>query len=118
MAYLAHSVLRVMALIVLATICFLACVFLLFALVQWMRDGKRKTRTRPEAGNKAGEPHEKRTQVVSFPGTVDRRDRQKVPAHQVSGIAERPCSHEFGRGDRERIAYEGVARFSRPDKRT
>jgi hypothetical protein len=118
MAYLARSVLRVMALIVLATICFLACAFLLFVLVQWMRDGKRKTGTRPDVGNKPGQPYETRAHVVSFPGTAERRDRPKVRAHQASGIAEQPCGREFGRDGRERIAYKKIARFSGPGKRT
>jgi hypothetical protein len=107
-----------MALVVFATICFLGCAFLLFVLVQWMRDGKRNTTTPLDVGKKVGEPNEKRTQVVSFPGTVERRDRPKFQRPQVSGIVELPCGHEFGRGDRRRIAYQSVARFSRPDKRT
>jgi hypothetical protein len=67
-----------MAVIVLAAIGLLACGFDLFVLVQWMRDGKLKTTAHPDVGKKVGEPLEKRTQVVIFPGTVERRDRPKA----------------------------------------
>lgn len=118
MARLARSVLPVMALVVLATICFLACRFLLFVLVQWMREGKRKTRTRPDVGNKVGEMNEKRALVLGFPGTAERCDRPKVLVHQVSATAKDPCGPEFRKDDGERIACERIARFSSPGKRT
>jgi hypothetical protein len=54
----ARPVPRTMALIVLVTICFLACVFLLFVLVQWMRDTKRKTTTRSAVDSEVGETRE------------------------------------------------------------
>jgi hypothetical protein len=88
-AYVVRSVLRAMAYTVLATICFLACVFLLFVLVQWMRDTKRKTTTRPKADSKAGETQEqKRLHTVGVQGTVQKRNRFKVRAHRVSAITE------------------------------
>jgi hypothetical protein len=107
-----------MAVIVFAAVGFLACAFLLFVLVQWIRDGKRKTTTHPDVGNKVGEPREKRRQVLIFPGTAERRDRPKAGTHQVSGSAERPCGYERGRDDHERIAYGKIARFSRTGNRT
>ena len=67
-----------MAVIVFAAVGFRACAFFLFILVQWMRDGKRKTTTHPDVGNKVGEPREKRTQVVIFPRTVERLIGQRL----------------------------------------
>ncbi len=61
-----------MALIVLVAICFLACVFLLFVLVQWTRDTKRKTTTRPDAANSVGEKREEKP-----PKAVDSRGERK-----------------------------------------
>jgi hypothetical protein len=107
-----------MALVVFATLCFLACTFLLFVLVKWMRDGKRKARTRSDFGNIAGETNEERKFVVRFPGTMDRRDRPEDPAHNVSGTAKESCGPESREDDRERIAYERIARFSKPGKTT
>jgi hypothetical protein len=69
--YVARSVLQAMALIVLAAICFLACVFLLFVLVQWTRDTKRRTTTRPMLDSEAGPTRkEKRPRIVGSRRTV------------------------------------------------
>ena len=57
-----------MALIVLATIGFLACVSLVFVLDQWMRDTKRKAKTRPNVDCNVGETDEqRRAHVVAVP---------------------------------------------------
>ena len=48
-----------MALIVLAAICILACMFVLFVLFQWTRDTKRKTTTRAAVDDAAGGTSEK-----------------------------------------------------------
>ena len=105
-----------MAVIVLVAVGLLACGFFLFVLVQWMRE--LKATTHPAVGKKVGEPLEKRTQVVIFPGTVQRRDRPKAETRKVSGSAEWPCGYECGGDDHERIAYERIVKFSRPGKRT
>jgi hypothetical protein len=107
-----------MALIVLTAICFFSCVFLLFVLVKWMRDTKRKTKTRPVVDNNVGETHqETRPHVVVFRKNVGKRDRLKAGAHRMSTIAERLSGRESWYGERERIAYERIARSWRPDQR-
>jgi hypothetical protein len=117
-AYVARSVLRAMALIVLATICFLGCVFLVFVLVQWMQDTKRKTATRPVADSKVSETREeKRPHMVGSGRTLERRDRFRVGANRVSTIRERWGGRESGYDERERIAYERIARAWRSGKR-
>jgi hypothetical protein len=62
--------------IVLATICLLACVFFLFVLFQWTRDTKRKTTTRTAVDDAAGETGEKkRPQIVGPKRTNEKHDR-------------------------------------------
>jgi hypothetical protein len=107
-----------MALIVLATICFLACVFLVFVLAQWMRDKKRRAGTRPAADNKSGERREKQPQTVDSRRTEEKRDLFKVEARRMSSIAERSRIRESERNKRERIAYERIARSFKSGKRT
>jgi hypothetical protein len=115
-AYVARSVQRGMALIVLATICFLACVFLLFVLVQWMRDTTRKTTNRPGVDSKAGE--EKRPPAVVSRRTVERRDRFKVGARRVFTTTERSDGRGSWHDERERIAYERIAGSFKPGTRS
>jgi uncharacterized iron-regulated membrane protein len=117
-AYFARSVHRAMALIVLATICFLACVFLVFVLVQWMRDTKRRAGTRPAADNNSGERREKQPQTVDSRRIEEKRDRFKVEARRMSSIAERSTIRESQRNERERIVYERIARSFKSGKRT
>jgi hypothetical protein len=107
-----------MALIVLATICFLACVFLVFVLVQWMRDTKRRAGTRRPADNKLGERREKPLQTVDSRRTEEERDCFKVEARRMSSIAERSKIRETERNKRERIVYESIARSFKSGKRT
>jgi len=93
-----------MALIVLATIYFFSCVFLLF-------DTKRKTKTRPVTDNNVGEPHkERRPHVVFSRKNVERRDRLKAGAQRMSTITERLSGRESWHDERGRIAYERIAR--------
>jgi hypothetical protein len=114
-AHVARSVQRAMALIVLAAICFLACVFLLFVLLQWMGDTKRKTTNRPEVDSKAGE--EKRPPAVTSRRTVERRDRFKVGARRLFTTTERPGGRGSWHDERERIAYERIAGSFKPGTR-
>lgn len=108
-----------MALIVLAAICFLACVFLLFVLVQWTRDTKRKRTTRPMLDSEVDQTHEeKRPRIVGSRRTVERRDRFKVGAHKECSITERSGIRESWCDERERIAYERIARSFKPGKRS
>jgi hypothetical protein len=105
-------------LIVLTTICFLACVFLLFVLVQWMRDTKRKTTTRPAVDSEVDETREaKHPHVVGFRRTVERRDRFNVRSNRVAAATEPPGGCESGYDECERMAYERIARSFKPRKR-
>jgi hypothetical protein len=110
-AYFASSVFRAMALIVLTTICLLACVFLLFVLCQWMRDAKRKATTRPAVDNEVGETREtKHPHIVGARRAVENRDRFKVRSDQSAAATERSGGRESEYDGRERIAYERIAR--------
>jgi hypothetical protein len=107
-----------MTLIVLVTICLLACVFLLFVLAQWMRDTKRKTTARPEVDSKAGETREeKRPHTAGSRRTAEGRYRFKVGARRVSTITERSGGRESWHDEREQIAYERITRSFNTSKR-
>jgi hypothetical protein len=100
-----------MTLIVLATIGFLACVFLLFVLVQWMRDGNRKTKTRPAVHSEIGETWDaKHPHIVGARRTVESHDRFKVRSRGVTVATERSGGRESGYNERERMAYERIAK--------
>ncbi len=108
-----------MALIVLATICFLACVFLLFVLVQWMRDGNRKTKTRPAVDSEVGETSDtKHPHIVDARSTVKRHDRFKVRSHAATAATERSGGRESAYDERERMPYERIARSFKRGKRS
>jgi hypothetical protein len=118
-AYVTRFVLQAMALIVLTTICLLACVFLVFVLYQWMRDTNRKTTTRPAADSEVGETREtKQPHIVGARRAVERRDRFKVRSHGAAGAAERSGGRDSGYDERERIAYEKIARSFKLGKRS
>lgn len=107
-----------MALIVLIAICFFACIFLLFVLLKWMRDAKRQAKTRPGVDNKVDKKREeKRSRVVDFRRAVERRDRSKFGAHRVPTITELSRIQKSWY-ERERIAYERIARSFEPGKRS
>ena len=100
-----------MALIALTTICLLACVFLLFVLIQWMRDTKRKPTTRHEVDSRVGETGATRHPlIVGGRRTEKRRDRFKVKAHRVSISTDRSGIRKSWYDERERMAYERIAR--------
>jgi hypothetical protein len=108
------SVLRTVALIVLATISFLACVFLVFVLVQWKLDTIRKSTTRPEVDSKIGETREEKRPHTAGSRSVERRDRFKARAHRVSTITEKSGGRESEYNEPERIVYERIARSWSP----
>ena len=118
-AYFAGSVFRAMTLIALTTICLLACVFLLFVLYQWMRDAKRKTTIRPAVDSEVGETREtKHPHIVGARRAVENRDRFKVRSDQAAAATERSGGRESGYDERERIAYERIARSFKSGKRS
>lgn len=108
-----------MALIVLATICFFACVFLVFVLIKWIRDPKRRPKTHPDTGSNVGKAQEKkRSHAVGSPRVVERRERFKGRAHRMSTISGRSSAREFGDSEREQMAYERIARSFESGKRS
>jgi len=118
-AYFAGSVFRAMPLILLTTICLLACVFLLLVLYQWMRDTKRKATTRPGADNEVGETREeKRPHVIGPRRAVERRDRFKIKSHRLAAPTERTGGRRPEYNESERMAYERIARSLRPRNRS
>ena len=108
-----------MAIIVLTAICLLACVFLLFALVQWTRDTKRRTTTRFVTVKEQGEAHQgKRRQAVGSRVTPISRNCFRVRARRLSDIADPSEEYAYGHDERERIAYERIARSFRLHNRS
>jgi hypothetical protein len=80
---------------VLATICFLACVFYVCVLFQWMRDTKTKIIPPPVADKEGGETCEmKRPYIVSSRRAAERHDRTTVTSLQVSSIKEQSRGRE------------------------
>jgi hypothetical protein len=108
-----------MTLIVLATVCFLASVFLLFVLFQWTKDSKRKTTTRTAVGDAAGETEEKkRLRIVSPRRNIEKQDRFSGSSRWVQSMGGRSRSCGSGCSECERTAYEKVARSLRSGKKT
>ncbi len=106
-----------MTFVVLATICFLACVFYLFVLVQWTRDTKRKRTTRLVVDSKEGETREEKLPITGGSRrTGAKRDRSRDGAHQISIVSEQSGGRESWSDERERIAYERIARSFKSGK--
>ena len=96
---------------VLATICFLACVFYVCVLFQWMRDTKRTTTTRPGMDNDVDETCEKkRLHIVGSRRAAERQDRMAVRSHRVPTWTEGSLGPATACHECERIAYERIAR--------
>lgn len=60
---------------------------------------------------------EKRPRIVGFRGTAERRDRFKVETRRVSTISGQSRVQDPWDDERERIAYERIARSFKPGKR-
>jgi uncharacterized membrane protein YccC len=107
-----------MTLIVLATICLLACAFLLFVLFQWTRDTKRKTTARTAVDDAAGEAsEEKRPRIVASRRTSEKQNRLSRMSRFVPSKREQSRGCGPGCNECERTAYEKVARSLRLGKR-
>ena len=105
-----------MALIVLATICLLACVFLLFVLFQWTRDTKHRATTRAAVDDAAGGSSEKtRLQAAARASTEKRHAFPEGHAGSRAGARSRACLPGCHRC--ERTAYEKVVRSLRLGKK-
>jgi hypothetical protein len=99
-----------MTLLVLATICFLACAFYVYVLLHWIQDTTRKATTPPSVDKEARERREqKRPRVVSFRRTTEGQDRLRGRCHHVLRMTERPRNRGRGCDEFERIAYERIA---------
>jgi hypothetical protein len=108
-----------MDLIVLAAICFLACVFLLFVLFQWTRDSKRKTTTRTAAGGAAGKTEEKKhLRIVSPRRNIEKQDRYSERSHGVQSMRGRSRGCGPGCNECERVVYERLVNSMKPGKRS
>src|SRR5258705_9778165 len=105
-----------MALIVLTTICLLACAFLLFVLFQWTRDTKRKTTARAAVDDAAGGGREKTgLQAAARESTEKRHVFPEGHAGSRAGARSRACRPGCHRC--ERTAYEKVVRALRSGKK-
>ncbi len=106
-----------MALIVLAAICLLACVFLLFVLFQWTRDTKHKTTTRTAVDDAADGTSEKTRPEVAARASTEKQDRFSGRSRQMHRRKARSRGCGLGCNECERAAYEKVARLLRSGKR-
>jgi hypothetical protein len=108
-----------MALIVFAMICFLAWGFLLFVLVQWTQDAKRKTTTRPLVDREAGETREtKRPHIVGAgKGVAGREGAKGEPRRAADAVTEPSSRRGSGCHEGEWIAHERIARSYNPGRR-
>jgi len=102
--------------IVLAAICLLACVFLLFVLFQWTRDTKRKTTTRTGVGDAAGGTSEKTRLEVAARASTEKHDRSSGRSRWAQSRSSRSRGCGLGCNECERAAYEKVARWLRSGK--
>jgi hypothetical protein len=103
---------------VLATICFLACVFYVCVLFHGMRDTKHNATPPRVADNESGETCEKkRPYIVGSRRTAERHDRTSVTSLQVQRNKEQSGGREPMRDACERTAYERVAGSLRLDKK-
>jgi hypothetical protein len=100
-----------MTLIVLATICFLACAFYVYVLFHWMRDTNRKRTTRYVAEDQADEKRDpKRPHIVGFRGSAGSDGRFAARSLRPASTAGRSRGSGPGGYECERNAYETIAR--------
>jgi hypothetical protein len=103
-----------MTVIVLATICFLGCGFLLYVLFQWTRETKRKRASRSAIGDEVGQAGQKRQPyIVGSRGAAKRHDRTKSSL-QIPSIKGESRGCEAGRNE---CAHERTAESVRLGKK-
>lgn len=107
-----------MALIALMTFSLLGCGFMLYVLLHWIRDARRK----PSSGS-GDEGHAGRKQLrLVHSGTLNRQ-RNNHPVHPVnlggelSIVPSRQCPAESSCHCSERVAYQRIAESLIPRKR-
>ena len=113
-----HCSPRAMTLIVLAAICLLACLFLLFVLFQWTRDTKRKTTTRTAVDKAARGSKEKTRLQVAARASTEKHDRFSGKSRWAQSRSSQSRGCGSGCNECEPTAYEKVARSLRSSKRT
>src|ERR1700719_4299098 len=107
-----------MTLIVFAATCLLACGFLLFSLVQWTRDTKRKTTTRTAIDGAAGGGKEKTRLQIAVRASTKKHDRLSERSRGAANRSSQSRACGPGCDECERAAYEKVVRSLRSGKRS
>jgi len=84
-----------------------------------MRDSRRKTTTRSAADDRAGEEREgKSPRAIDSARAGEKRDRSKVGTRRMPAIKELSGTGKSWHDERERMAYERIARSFRSGKRS
>jgi hypothetical protein len=100
-----------MALIILEILCIFGCVFLLYVLAQWVRDSKHQTARRKVSRNRTDVSQQRRrSKVVTFPGKDMNPNQAQAEPRPLRSKARKSTKRPPQYGDRERIAYERIAR--------
>src|SRR5258706_313587 len=103
-----------MTLIVLVTICFLGCGFLLYVLFQWTRETKRRPASRSAIGDEAGQAGQKKQPyIVGSRRAAERHDRT-TSFLQAPSIKEESRGREAGCNE---CAHERIAESLSPRKK-
>jgi hypothetical protein len=110
------SVIRAMTLTVFIALCLLGCGFMLYVLLQWIRDTHPKNAA---VGCEGTEPGKKQPPIVPVVKPAENRvkvrtatDSQFVDKGKRRGRLSQSLNYS------ERIAYERIARFLTPRKKT
>ena len=102
-----------MNLIVLATLCFLACEFYIYVLIHWIRETGRKTSTRSSVEDHSDDfEHSapRRPVTISAGRSTRRQGRFAGRLAPRAGVAGRSSSGSVGCAECERQAYEAIAK--------
>ena len=108
-----------MAIAVVATLCFLACAFYLYALSQWTGDAGRKGTTDTAVDGGTDQRGERRRPGKVGPEKPSEKPSHSTPGrHQILGRAERRGGGEATCDECERVAHEKIAMSLKPSKRS
>jgi len=103
-----------MTLIVLVTICFLGCGFLLYVLFQWTRESKRKPASRSAIGDEVGQAGQKKQPHIVGSRRAAKRHDRTASSLQVPSIKGESRGREAGCNE---CAHERIAESLRPGKK-
>jgi hypothetical protein len=98
-----------MALIALATICLLACVFFIYVLVQWTRDKSRKLAGPPPRTEKTGAKSEKRQPLLITSRRNEKNDQLVLRSSKTYSINRQSKGRRAVCSRCERRAHERIA---------